>query len=143
MVDHLKTGSCLCGAVAYTVSGPLRPVVACHCSQCRKTSGHYVAATQCAAADIRIEGETLTWFASSPAAERGFCSRCGSNLFWRRFDGETISVWAGSLDGETGLKLVAQIHAESKGDYYDLPDVEIIEQETLSRRFGPSHRPPP
>ncbi|WP_442475962.1 GFA family protein [Roseovarius litorisediminis] len=39
-------GSCQCGAVRYEVAGPLRQVVGCHCSQCRKTSGHYVAATQ-------------------------------------------------------------------------------------------------
>ena len=38
-------GSCLCGAVRYIVRGELRHVVGCHCGQCRKTSGHYVAAT--------------------------------------------------------------------------------------------------
>jgi hypothetical protein len=131
-----KTGSCLCGGVTYRVSGPLRPVVACHCTQCRKTSGHYVAATQCAATDLSVEGATLRWFASSDAAERGFCSRCGSNLFWRRPGGGRVSIWAGSLDGETGLRLVAQIHAGSKGDYYDLPDVECVAQESLAGRFS-------
>jgi hypothetical protein len=119
------------------MSGPLRPVVACHCSQCRKTSGHYVAATRCAASDIHIEGETLVWFASSDVAERGFCGRCGSNLFWRRLGGDQVSIWAGTLDGDTGLRLVAQIHAGSKGDYYDLPDVEVIEQAALSQGWSP------
>ena len=126
------TGSCLCGGVTYRVTGPLRDVVACHCRQCRRTSGHYVAATRCEAADIAVAGETLVWFASSDVAERGFCGRCGSNLFWRRFGGDKISIWAGSLDGDTGLRLVAQIHAEAKGDYYDLPDVPCIEQAALS-----------
>jgi hypothetical protein len=122
------TGSCLCNGVRYTINGPLRPVVACHCIQCRKTSGHYVAATQCATGDIHIEANTLVWFASSETAERGFCGRCGGNLFWRRFGNENISIWAGTLDGETGLKMESQIHAESKGDYYDLPDCLIISQ---------------
>ncbi|MGO1081292.1 GFA family protein [Inquilinus sp. CA228] len=40
-----QTGGCLCGAVRYRVTGPLRPVVACHCSQCRRTSGHVAAFT--------------------------------------------------------------------------------------------------
>ena len=37
-----KTGSCLCGAVAFEITGPLRPVIACHCHQCRKQTGTYM-----------------------------------------------------------------------------------------------------
>lgn len=129
MGDH--TGSCLCGGVKYRISGPLREIIACHCNQCRKTSGHYVAATQCAAEDMTIEGETLRWFRSSETAERGFCGRCGSNLFWRRFGNENVSIFAGTLDGATGLKMASQIHTESKGDYYDLPECTIIKQDSL------------
>ena len=40
-----QTGGCLCGAVRYRVAGPLRDVVACHCAQCRRSSGHFAAAT--------------------------------------------------------------------------------------------------
>lgn len=129
MTEH--TGSCLCGGVKYQVSGPLRPVVACHCTQCRKTSGHYVAATQCQASDLTIEDETLVWFRSSDTAERGFCGRCGSNLFWRRFGNPHVSIFAGTINGETGLRMESQIHTESKGDYYDLPDCQIIDQDVL------------
>lgn len=118
----MKTGSCLCGAVRYVVSGPLRQVIACHCVQCRKTSGHYVAAPQAAAADVEISGEALQWYRSSDIAERGFCSRCGGNLFWRPIGGDRISIFAGTIDGPTGLRIVSQWHAESAGDYYDLPD---------------------
>ena len=127
-----KTGSCLCGGIHYAVSGPLRPVVACHCNQCRKTSGHYAAATQCAAENLTIEGDTLAWFKSSDAAERGFCKRCGSNLFWRRFGNGNVSIWAGTLDGPTGLRMEAQLYVESKGDYYDLPDCKVVDQSTLA-----------
>lgn len=126
-----RTGGCLCGAVRYSVRGPLRPVVACHCTQCRKSSGHYVAATQAAADDIEIAGETLRWFRSSEVAERGFCAACGSNLFWRRFGDPRISIMAGTLDGATGLKMDRQIHAESAGDYYALPDLPAIPQAEL------------
>lgn len=131
-MDNLKTGSCLCGNVRYTVRGPLRPVVACHCLQCRKTSGHYVAATQCAAEDINIEGDTLRWFSSSGEAERGFCANCGSSLFWRRFENPRISIFAGTLDAPTGLHMESQLYPESKGDYYELPDVPFRDQSTLA-----------
>lgn len=130
-MTDIKTGSCLCRGVRYSVAGPLRQVVACHCVQCRKTSGHYVAATQSAAEDLTIEGETLQWFRSSEHAERGFCSVCGSNLFWRRIDNPYVSIFAGTLDGPTGLHIESQLYPESKGDYYDLPDVPERDQKTL------------
>ncbi|RCW27350.1 hypothetical protein DFR48_103313 [Ciceribacter lividus] len=127
-----KTGGCLCGGVTYDVRGELRPVVACHCHQCRKTSGHYVAATQAAQADVTIRGDTLRWFRSSDTAERGFCGNCGSNLFWRRHGNPYISIWAGTIDGQTGLRMESQIHTESAGDYYELPHMPVIDQSELS-----------
>jgi len=130
-MTSVKSGGCLCGGVRYQLKGPLRPVVACHCTQCRKASGHYVAATQCLRTDVEISGDTLRWFKSSETAERGFCSRCGGNLFWRRFESEYISVWAGTIDGDTGLRMESQLYPESKGDYYALPDLPVIRQQEL------------
>jgi hypothetical protein len=124
-------GSCLCGAIVYEVFGNLRDVVACHCNQCRKSSGHYVAATQARQEDVRITGDTLAWFRSSAKAERGFCSVCGSNLFWRMLEGERISIWAGSIDGPTGLRMRSQLYVESAGDYYDPPDIPAWAQDSL------------
>ena len=124
-------GSCLCGGIKYVVNGKLRAVCACHCTQCRKATGHYVAATQCKSDELSISGETLTWFQSSETAERAFCSKCGSNLFWREFDADNTSIWAGSIDGPTGLTMDSQIHTESKGDYYDLPNLSVISQKEL------------
>ncbi len=115
-----KTGGCLCGAVTYRVSGPLRPVVACHCVQCRKSSGHHVAATSVARGDIEISGE-VTWYQSSDTARRGFCDRCGSNLFWDGA-GANLSIFAGTLDGETGLAMAGHIFCADKGDYYEITD---------------------
>lgn len=124
-------GSCLCGGVTYALNGPLRPMIVCHCIQCRKMSGHFIAATQSLASDVEIEGESLKWYRSSDVAERGFCGTCGSTLFWRRFDNPRISTYAGTLDGATGLRESAQIHTETKGDYYDLPDLPVIDQVEL------------
>jgi hypothetical protein len=125
-------GSCLCGAVTYQVSGPMRSVVACHCTQCRKTSGHYVAATQVRKESLQIEGEVnLSWYQSSATAKRAFCKTCGSQLFWTELSSDDISIMAGTLDGATGLKMDRQIFGDTKGDYYALPEVEAVEQSTL------------
>ena len=126
----MTRGGCLCGAVTYAVNGPLRDIVACHCTQCRKTSGHYDAATQCAEGDLAITGAgALRWYRSSATAERGFCGTCGSNLFWRQPGQGTVSIGAGSIDGPTGLRMTSQIHADTKGDYYDLPDIPSARQD--------------
>lgn len=116
-------GGCLCGRVRYRVTGPLRPVVYCHCGQCRRTSGHFVAATAVAKDALIIEtDESLEWFASSETASRGFCRRCGSSLFWCPRGREYISIMAGTLDESTGLEAVEHIFVRDKGDYYQLTD---------------------
>lgn len=127
-------GSCLCGAVRYTVNGPLRGVHACHCTQCRKQSGHYVAAAAAPRGSVEIEGAgAITWFVSSPGVRRGFCGTCGSHLFWDHEDLPTLSLNAGALDGPTGLKLESHIFCADKGDYYqitdDLPRYEALPPE--------------
>ena len=119
------TGQCLCGGVRYRVSSPLRDVITCHCSQCRQTTGHFVAATQALASDLHlIESGTLRWYRSSGTAERGFCERCGGNLFWRRTapDARHVSIMAGTVDTPTGLRTVQHIFTADKSDYYELDD---------------------
>lgn len=113
------SGSCLCGAVQFALTPPLRPVILCHCRQCRKTSGHFCAATSVPhdRFDLRKD-DGLVWFSSSPQAQRGFCGRCGSSLFWQPRGEARISIAAGALDGETGLGTSEQWFAQDKGDYY-------------------------
>ncbi len=112
------SGSCLCGAVRYTISGALRPVIACHCTQCGKTSGHHVAATSAARDGVEITGD-VRWYASSDTARRGFCPVCGSNLFWDG-PGENLSIMAGTLDGDPGVRTAGHIFCADKGAYYDI-----------------------
>ena len=116
-------GGCLCGGVRYEVRGPLRPVVACHCSQCARTSGNYAAMTACATGDLHfVSDKTLAWYRSSSEAERGFCSRCGGNLFWKPDTDTHISITAGTLDPPTGVSLSEHIYVGSKSDFYDIAD---------------------
>ena len=117
-----KTGGCLCGAVRYELHGTLRKILACHCLQCRKTSGHYWAATSLPSDQLTLlEDKGLKWFASSDQAKRGFCQECGASLFWRWHGSPTISVAAGSVDGNTDNYIAAHIFTDFQGDYYALP----------------------
>jgi len=121
----IATGGCLCGGVRYELRAPLRDAIACHCSQCRRTSGNFVTVTVVPNDALALIADaTLAWFRSSATAERGFCSRCGGNLFWRHTTPGTGStaVMAGSIDPPTGLRLARHIFVASKSDYYDIAD---------------------
>jgi hypothetical protein len=124
------TGSCLCGKVTLNISALDREVIACHCTQCRKQTGHHYAATRAQNADISIAGEEhIKWYRASATAERGFCQHCGSALFWRHDGTEFTSILAGCLDQPTGLKIAKHIFTRDKGDYYELSDgAEVYEQ---------------
>ncbi|WP_308445610.1 GFA family protein [Methylorubrum aminovorans] len=125
-----KTGGCLCGGVRYEVSGALRDPIACHCSQCARTSGNFAAMSSCRSEELALtSAETLSWFRSSAGAQRGFCQRCGGNLFWKAEPGTETYVAAGTFDQPSGLRLAGHIHVGSKADFYDISDGLPQEQE--------------
>jgi hypothetical protein len=119
----LPRGSCLCGAVSFLVDGQLTPPDACHCSQCRKTSGHYWASTDVPRAALAISGEDqLAWYRSSEKVKRGFCRNCGSPLFWDAAGRQNISISMGAFEEPTKTHLEKHIFVPDKGDYYDIAD---------------------
>jgi hypothetical protein len=129
--ETVRTGRCLCGAVTYTVTGSLRQVTNCYCVRCRRFTGHHMAATAAAVADVSIEdpGTRLTWH-QVPGAEYGFCSACGSSLFWRAVASPgVISICAGSVEPPTGLSTVEAWWASQASDYFPRPDVPERETE--------------
>lgn len=119
-------GSCLCGAVRIRLSArPTHPPEACHCSLCRKHSGHVLAAVNVHRDTLTVEGEDLVgWYASSEKVDRGFCTRCGSTLFWRPNlpDYPYTAVSMGLFDEPTGMRLAKHTFVAEKGDYYDIAD---------------------
>ena len=114
-----SSGGCHCGSVRFTAAGPFREVVFCHCTQCRRTSGHYWAATSVPLDRFALaEARGLRWFRSSDAAERGFCGDCGSSLFWKPAGERRMAIAAGAFDLPSGLAPGPHIFAGSAGDYY-------------------------
>ncbi|MEM9212564.1 MAG: GFA family protein [Pseudomonadota bacterium] len=119
----MQTGRCECGAVQYRLQGALCPSIACHCGQCRRTSGHYWSANQVDDDQLKItKDDGLVWYRSSDVAARGFCSTGGSSLFWR-MDGEgKTSIGSGTLGGPTRIETAKHISAGDKCDYYKIED---------------------
>lgn len=120
---NIHHGGCLCGAVRYETEGELRNVVACHCTQCRKQSGHFAAMTSVPHSRFAItKDEGLNWYSASPLARRGFCRICGSNLFWQPTGESRISITGGTFDEPLGVSVAIHIFCADKGDYYEIDD---------------------
>ncbi|MCC2111511.1 MAG: GFA family protein [Hyphomicrobiales bacterium] len=122
-MTETRTGSCLCGAISYRINGECGTLDVCHCSQCRRQSGHAWASIGVDHDQIEIDGrDEIQWYSASHEARRGFCRKCGSFLFWEPVGGDHIAVSAGSLDTPTGLTLRQHIFVADKGDYYEIAD---------------------
>jgi hypothetical protein len=122
------TGGCLCGEVRYEIRGPLRHIINCHCSKCRRFHGHIGAYTSVRREHLAlVRQDGLKWFRSvtdeTPNVHRGFCRECGASLFWdARGSGANIAVAAGSLDAPAGLKTIGHVWVSQKAEYYDITD---------------------
>ena len=122
----MHTGSCLCGAVTLEVEGKLGSAEACHCTQCRKWTGHILSSTEVPRSALTVHGaEHVTWYPSSEKVRRGFCAKCGASLFFDPTDKDKhdwIGISMGAFDTPTGTKLALHIFVAEKGDYYEIND---------------------
>lgn len=126
----MATGRCACGAVTYTVDGPLRDVWNCHCERCRRVTGHHMAATAAHPDDVAVTGE-VSWWAPDETVEYGFCGRCGSTMFWRAHAiADKLCIAAGSLDPPTGLRTTKAWWCAEASDYHRHPEgLELVDYE--------------
>ena len=133
----MHKGSCLCGAISFEVACDLPPPDGCHCSLCRKHSGHYFASTDVPRTALTIMGEqNIAWYRSSEKVRRGFCRVCGSSLFGGTWpEGPEVSVRLGSLDGDPGIRPQYRSFVASKAVWDEIPD------DGLERYDGPPPRP--
>lgn len=122
----MMNGSCLCGEVRIEIKGGLElQPQACHCSQCRKQTGHFLAAVNVKRDSLTVHGTgNVGWFHSSDTVRRGFCRICGSTLFWdAQIEGyEYIAVAMGLIDGPSHTIISKHTFVADKGDYYQLDD---------------------
>jgi hypothetical protein len=121
------TGGCLCGAVRYEILGDLRGIVNCHCSKCRRFHGSIGAYTSIKFENLSlVQQQSLKWFKSetdeTPNVHRGFCSECGSSLFWHPRGQKYIAVAAGSLDDTTNLETIGHVWTSQKSGYFKIMD---------------------
>ncbi|MCK0097427.1 GFA family protein [Yoonia sp. F2084L] len=133
------TGKCLCGAVSMAVTANGDEVGTCHCDMCRRwCSGPFFEVT---CEDVTFEGEdNITKYRSSEWAERGFCNKCGTNLFYHIIDSEQFQVSIGLMDDQSDLHLSLQVFIDSKPSFYALANQ--TETMTAAEIFA-KYAPPP
>lgn len=118
------TGSCMCGAVNYEISGPLLFVGHCHCSICRKSHGAAFATWGIIGPDqFRWTSgmELVGRYSSSRERERCFCRKCGSPLV-AAHSGKVTEVVLGTIDGDPGVRPREHIFVGSRAPWYEIAD---------------------
>ena len=111
-------GSCLCGAVRLTVDSFQGSLGACHCTMCRKWGGGPLLAIDCGT-DVHIDGEAnVSAYDSSEWAQRGFCNRCGTHLFYRLKGNNDYVIPIGLFDEHRDVSFESQIFIDEKPEYY-------------------------
>jgi len=119
-------GGCLCGAVRYFITGPIRNIVYCHCSLCRKAQGSAFAANGIVeAADFELTkgAQNLTAYASSPGSKKYFCRTCGSPIMSKKDSApNVVRVRIGTIESEIGERPIAHIFATSKAGWEEITD---------------------
>ncbi|MCA4814448.1 MAG: GFA family protein [Alishewanella agri] len=109
---------CLCGAVELEVELSNTEVAACHCSMCRKWSGGPMLAIDSGELKSISNESLVTRYQSSEWAERGFCSKCGTHLFYFLKPANHYHFPIGLLDDGSDYKLSHQIFIDEKPQYY-------------------------
>ena len=128
-------GGCLCGAVRFEISGPIRSIVYCHCSQCRKAQGSAFATNGIVAAtDFRfVSGENeLTGYEATSGQTKYFCRTCGSPILSRTASKpHELRMRLGTIESDIAERPAAHIFVTSKANWEtiagDLPQYEGYE----------------
>ena len=122
--DQLRSGGCLCGAVRFEVPVPEAKFTVCHCGMCRRWSAGPFFAVHCPGQADFSSDAGLTWYRGSKWAERGFCGRCGTSLFWRLADDPTamLVVSAEAFDDADDLRLDRHIYTDAQPARYAFAD---------------------
>lgn len=124
--DALR-GSCLCGAVAYEVTTPIRVAYNCHCSRCRRAraAAHTTNGFTSAGGLIYRRGEDRLRRFKLPEARvfaQTFCTVCGAPMPRANPALDTATIPFGSLDDDPGQGAERHIYVAYKAPWYDIKD---------------------
>jgi len=111
-------GSCLCGAVTITAPDQTR-TSACHCTMCRRWGGGPAMAVHCGSGVEFENADAITNYRSSEWAERGFCSSCGTHLYYRFAGSDDYILFAGFFSDAVPFELKEQIFVDSQPGFYE------------------------
>ena len=130
----------MCGAITFRAKGVGPKISACHCDMCCRWSSGPFFAVPCEALQIDDE-EALGVITSSDWAERGFCTRCGSGLFYRiTAEGPhhgTVTVALGTLEDRSGFTLAREWYIDKRPEAYVLEgERECFTQAQVEQMFG-------
>ncbi|MBM9593792.1 GFA family protein [Rhodobacteraceae bacterium MCCB 386] len=116
-----KWGGCLCGAVRFRAAQVKTEFGGCHCKMCQRWTGGPLLAASVPADAIEWSGaEAVGIYQSSDWAERAFCTRCGSGLWYRvttRPDTD-YEVLLGLFDDPGGMRMTSEIFIDAKPGAY-------------------------
>jgi len=113
-------GQCMCGAVTVKAEPKRKSLSACHCDMCRRWSSGIFMAIDTVEGTVQVEGPVRV-FQSSEWAERAFCERCGSNLWYRitaEGPGHGQYQLASGLFDVNGMHLGLEVFIDGKPDAY-------------------------
>jgi hypothetical protein len=129
-LEPATSGGCQCGAVCCAIdAGPAKSTV-CHCRMCQRATGNAFAPLfEVMTTAITWHGTPATW-ASSDQVERGFCSTCGTPLFYRGIARDTTEIMVGTLTPDFVYQPIANHGVEARmawlGTLHTLPDRETF-----------------
>jgi hypothetical protein len=118
-----RFGGCLCGSVRFVARDVPDEFGACHCAMCRRWTGSALLGVSLPHGSVAWEGaEHIRVFASSSWAERAFCGRCGSGLWFRvtiesDWSG-TVELPIGLFDDASGMRMTSEIYIDHKPDSF-------------------------
>jgi len=111
-------GRCLCGAVEVKATAIEPKLGACHCSSCRTWGGGPYLSIDCKTSVSFTGSVNISVYPSSEWAERGFCSTCGSHLFYRLLQSGDHIMPAGLFNLDAELDFDHQVFIDQKPSYY-------------------------
>lgn len=112
------SGGCLCGAVRFTAAPETHTYNICHCDMCRRWSAGPFMAIACADT-VKFDNEDdVGVYESSAWAERGFCKKCGSVLFYKIRGKDKYFMSTETFDDTSDFKLAGEIFIDEKPAHY-------------------------